>query len=229
MSDPQDKHYPKGQSGKPVTLEARDGLEDGRRFSPSAGRNKAVIAETFSRFMPGSGTVLEIGSGTGEHGFEIARCMTSLHWVFSEYDPQSHISIEAWIAHGDQDRLSGPLTLDASAPHWGDLVESRTYAGLFCANTIHISPFEVAEGLFAGAARLLEKEGKFFLYGPFARHGEMSEGNARFDADLKRRDPSWGVRDLHLELEPLAARSGLAIETIEEMPANNLSVIWGRV
>lgn len=228
MSDPQDKHYPKGQSGKPVTLETRDGLEDGRRFSPSAGRNKAVIAEAFAAHMPGSGTVLEIGSGTGEHGFEIASRLQDIQWVFSEFDPQSEVSIKAWMALGDPSRLSGPHRIDASGSDWGNEVEQHRYAGLFCANTIHISPFEVAEGLFAGAERLLDESGLLFLYGPFARNGEMSEGNARFDEDLKRRDPSWGVRDLDRELVPLAARHGLAIRTIVEMPANNLSVVWGR-
>ncbi|MEO1028579.1 MAG: DUF938 domain-containing protein [Pseudomonadota bacterium] len=228
MSDPQDKHYPKGQTGKPVTLEVRDGLEDGRRFSPSAGRNKAVIAETFARVMPSSGSILEIGSGTGEHGVEITTLIEGIAWTFSEYDLTSHSSISSWIDHGSSERLAGPYHLDAAKDHWGEL-ENQSFAGVFCANTIHISPFDVAKGLFAGASRLLHDDGKLFLYGPFARNGDMSDGNARFDLDLKRRDPSWGVRDLHLELEPLAREHGLGIETIVEMPANNLSVVWKRV
>lgn len=228
MSNPEDANYDRDKTGKPVTLEPRDTLDDGRRFSPSAGRNKAVIAEVFAQHMPGSGTVLEIGSGTGEHGVEITTRLPGLGWVFTEHDPQSHASISAWMEHGDISRLDGPHLLDASAPHWGDHIETRRPAGLFCANTIHISPFSVAEGLFAGASRLLDGDGLFFLYGPFARNGEMSEGNARFDVSLKSRDARWGVRDLDLELVPLAARHGLKIKAIAEMPANNLSVIWGR-
>jgi len=91
---------------------------------------------------------------------------------------------------------------------------------------IHISPFAVAEGLFAGAGRVIKPGGKLMLYGPFARRGDIAPSNARFSEDLQRRDPSWGVRDLDLEILPLANAGGLAISNVINMPANNLSVIF---
>ncbi len=96
-------------------------------------------------------------------------------------------------------------------------------------NMVHIAPFEAARGLIAGASRLMQRGGKLFLYGPFARNGaHTAPSNAEFDASLKSRDPRWGVRDLDLEIAPLAAAAGFALQTVIEMPANNLSVIFNR-
>ena len=103
-----------------------------------------------------------------------------------------------------------------------------TYDALACINMIHIAPFEAAQGLLAGAGRLLKPGGKLFLYGPYARQGEIAPSNARFSDALKQRDARWGVRDLDLEIVPLAAQHGFRLEHVIEMPANNLSVIFKR-
>jgi hypothetical protein len=100
---------------------------------------------------------------------------------------------------------------------------------VFCANVIHIAPWRVAEGLFAGAARFLRADGKLFLYGPFKRDGKHTAlSNAVFDTSLRDRDAEWGVRDI-ADLEKLAAGVGLALEQAVEMPANNLILAFGRV
>ncbi|MEL6323134.1 MAG: DUF938 domain-containing protein, partial [Pseudomonadota bacterium] len=70
--------------------------------------------------------------------------------------------------------------------------------------------------------------GRLFFYGPFGRNGEMAEGNQRFDADLKRRSPDWGVRDLDRDLVPVAHAAGLSLADVREMPKNNLSVVFER-
>src|SRR5229473_2617230 len=53
----------------------------------------------------------------------------------------------------------------------GDVLEAGSGTGqllaIVCANVIHIAPWRVAEGLFAGASRTLGKDGRLFLYGPF--------------------------------------------------------------
>ena len=118
--------------------------------------------------------------------------------------------------------------IDASADGWGEAETLAPLDGLFCANMIHIAPFDVAEGLMAGAGRLLKSGGKLFLYGPFARDGDIAPSNARFSEDLKRRDPAWGVRDLERDIAPLAEAAGLGVEAVVEMPANNLSVIFAK-
>ena len=99
---------------------------------------------------------------------------------------------------------------------------------MFCANVIHIAPWRVAEGLFAGAARYLRADGRLFLYGPFKRDGKHTAlSNAVFDTSLRDRDPEWGVRDI-ADVEKLADGVGLALIEIVEMPANNLILVFAR-
>ncbi|MEQ9315030.1 MAG: DUF938 domain-containing protein [Henriciella sp.] len=216
-----------GSSGKAVALEHRETAEDGRRYSPSAGRNKQVISDVLGAHMPVSGRILEIASGTGEHGAHFVAAHHALRWTYSDVDEISLASQAAWVAHDSfGGRLSGPLKLDASADDWDNAVTGQDIDAIFCANMIHIAPFEVAKGLIAGAGRLLEQGGRLCLYGPFARKGVIAPSNARFSEDLKRRDPSWGVRDLDLEIVPLAEAAGLDLKTVIEMPANNLTVVF---
>ncbi|MEO0881439.1 MAG: DUF938 domain-containing protein [Pseudomonadota bacterium] len=225
MAQDENAAYPKGSDGRPVTLEAQEG-DGARRFSPSVARNRDAIAEIYQKVMPRSGAVLEIGSGSGEHGVFFTDLFPELSWFFSDYDEGARDSIAAWIEHVGRAGLFGPYTVDATKGCWGDELEALRFDGLFSANVIHISPFSVTEGLLAAAGRLLHKGGRLFLYGPFARHGEMADSNRRFDEDLKRRDPSWGVRDIYLDLLPVAERSGLALSEIIPMPKNNHSVVF---
>ena len=220
--------YPKHESGKPITLEARGTAEDGRRFSPSTGRNKDAVRGVFLAHMPREGRILEIASGTGEHGVHITEGAPDLTWVYSDIDLQSMTSQRAWAAHLAHDRLLGPFRLDASAGHWGEAEAMAPLDGMFNANMIHIAPFVVAEGLFSGAGRVLASGGRLMLYGPFARGGEIAPSNARFSEDLKRRDPSWGVRDLDRDILPLAELAGLSLQAVIDMPANNLSIVFER-
>lgn len=226
MSD-EDAGYNKGVNGQPVSLEAQR-VEDGRRYSPSAGRNRDVVREVFAAHMPHAGRILEVGSGTGEHGVHITAELADLRWTFTDLDQESLASAVAWRAFAGREAVDAALTLDASSPDWGREIEGGGFAGVFSANVIHIAPIAVAEGLFAGAGRILAEDGKIFLYGPFAREGEMSEGNRAFDLDLKRRDPAWGVRDLEREIVPMADRAGFALAAVVDMPKNNLSVVFAR-
>ena len=227
MSD-ENNSYPKHASGKPVALEARGEADDGRRFAPSTGRNKDAVREVYLAHMPLAGQVLEIASGTGEHGAHITEEVKDLVWTYSDIDTDGMVSQSAWVAHVPHDRLRGPLRLDASLPDWGEAEAGGPYDGMFNANMIHISPFKVAEGLIAGAGRVLRTGGRLMLYGPFARKGEIAPSNAAFSENLKGRDASWGVRDLDLDILPLADKAGLSLTEVIEMPANNLSVIFVR-
>ena len=116
------------------------------------------------------------------------------------------------------------MDLDATAEHWP---VARADA-VVCINMIHIAPWEAALGLFRGAARLLPAGGPLTLYGPFLRDGRhTAPSNAAFDADLRARNPAWGVRDLSV-VETTAAGCGLRLAEVVEMPANNLSVVLRR-
>lgn len=218
--------YQKTRSGQPLALERREAARDGRRFSPSTGRNKDSVRDTYLAHMPEGGRVLEIASGTGEHGVHITAAAPSLIWTYSDIDLASQASQSAWRDAAKHDRLRGPLTIDTTQSPWEEASPYAPFDGMFCANMIHIAPFAAAEGLLAGAGRILRAEGRLMLYGPFARDGQIAPSNQQFSEDLQRRDRTWGVRDLERQIVPLAESAGLILDTVVEMPANNLSVIF---
>ncbi len=199
--------------------------DDGRRYSPSAARNRAPVRDVLCALLAPSASVLEIGSGTGEHGVHMVAAMAGLTWTWSDPEPQARASQAAWARHVGSDRLKGPLDIDVTAADWG--VPAGAFDAVVSLNMIHIAPFAAAEGLIAGAVLALRPGGVLILYGPFARDGRIAPSNARFSDDLKRRDPAWGVRDLDREIVPLAARQGLGLASVTEMPANNLTVVFG--
>lgn len=212
----------------PVALEARGDGGDGRRYSPSAARNREPIRDVLSEKFPVPASVLEIASGTGEHGAFLVKEIQGLSWTYSDIDPLSLASQRAWQAADRTQRLAGPHEIDATAGSWG-AVETSAWDAIFSANMVHIAPPEAAAGLFAGAGRLLRAGGWLILYGPFARDGEIAPSNAEFDKNLKARDARWGVRDLDRELVPLAKEADLQLEGVTPMPANNLIVFFRKI
>jgi len=210
-----------------IALEARE-TSGARLFSPSAARNREAILEVFLAHMPQAGMVLEIGSGTGEHAVHIAAHLPELTWLPGDPDETSRASISAWIAETGLANIAAPHAIDVTIADWAKAV-SRPIDAIVSINMIHIAPFAAAEGLIAGAGEILREGGKLFLYGPFSRNGEhTAPSNAAFDASLKARDPSWGVRDLENDIVPLAEKAGLSLEDVVSMPANNFSVIFAR-
>ena len=182
----------------------------------------------FAKHVAREGRVLEVASGTGEHGAFLTDELTGLEWTYSDVDEDSRVSQAAWVAAATHDRLHGPLLLDASLADWGAAEAERPWDAVVSINMVHIAPMAAVEGLFAGAGRLLKPGGRLFLYGPFGRDGIMAPSNARFSEDLKQRDMEWGVRDLDMELLPLASLADLILQEIIEMPANNLAVVFER-
>lgn len=209
---------------KPTALEDRG--NDVRMRSPSAARNRDPILAVLRRVLPEKGRVLEIASGTGEHAVHFARAMPGLSWRTSDPDAASRASISAWIEAEALANVLAPLEIDTRTSDWG--VEAERFDAIVSLNMIHIAPWEAALGLIAGASRLLKPNGVLFFYGPFKRDGEhTSPSNEAFDASLKSRDPSWGVRDVAVVARE-AQRKGFTLMEIEEMPANNLCVIFTR-
>ncbi len=210
---------------KEIALEARESTGE-KLFSPSTARNRDPIREAFLKTMPAKGKILEVGGGTGEHAVHLASALPSVQWFTGDPDARSRGSIAAWIKDSGLSNLNGPHDIDVRAPEWG--VEGvAPFDGLVSINMIHIAPLAAAQGLFAGAERLLKPGGKLFLYGPFSRAGVHSApSNEAFDENLKARDSRWGVRDLDGDVEPLAQKHSLTLDTVVEMPANNLSVVF---
>jgi SAM-dependent methyltransferase len=209
----------------PVALEDRGRNGDGRQFSPSAARNSRPIREVLEKVLPRSGIALEIGSGTGEHIVCFANALPGLLWQPSDPDPASRASIAAWIAAEGLANVRAPVAIDVREAVWG-VEDEAPFGALISLNMIHIAPWQAALGLLAGAGRLLRPDGMLYLYGPFMRSGaHTAPSNAAFDADLKRRDPHWGVRDTD-DLVREAAPHKLELREVIEMPANNLSLAF---
>lgn len=215
-----------GKDGRPVE-------PDGRLDAPAFHRNHEAIWAVLRRFLAGkSGDVVEAGSGTGQHVVDFARHTPEITWWPSDLNEQHLKSINAWRAHAGLANVRPPLRIDLSDPAWCPAMHDGSgpakLLAVFCANVIHIAPWRVAEGLFAGAARYLRADGRLFLYGPFKRGGKHTAvSNAVFDSSLRDRNPEWGVRDID-DLNKLAANVGLELIEIAEMPANNLILVFAR-
>jgi SAM-dependent methyltransferase len=206
---------------------------DGRLDAPAFHRNHQAICAVLERFLAGkSGDAVEAGSGTGQHVVEFSRRFPDVTWWPSDLNDNHLKSIEAWRVGSGLPNIRPPQRIDLSDAAWHDALKSEGGPGellaVFCANVVHIAPWPVAEGLVAGAGRCLRKDGMLFLYGPFKRGGaHFAESNLTFDASLRQRDPEWGVRDVEA-VERLAAAAGLSLVVIAEMPANNLTLVFGR-
>ncbi len=199
-------------------------MSDPRQHAPATLRNRDAILAVLKRVSPPQGLLLEIASGTGEHAAFIApRLPGTLRWQPTDAEAEALAGIDAHAA-GEQ-RILTALRLDVTAPAW----PINSAQAMFCANMIHIAPWAAAEGLFAGAGRLLPAGAPLVLYGPFKRNGgHTAPSNEAFDASLQARDPRWGVRCLDTQVTPLAQRHGLALDEVVPMPANNLSVVFRR-
>src|SRR5215470_1763208 len=199
-------------------------LPPGALTAPAVARNREPILAVLRRVLPERGRILEIASGSGEHGVYFAAALPGLTWQPSDPDAEARESIMAWRAATALPNVLPPLALDAAASHW----PVTQIDAIVSINMIHIAPWAAAEGLLAGAARLLPAGGVLFLYGPFREHGgHTAPSNAAFDESLRARNRQWGVRDLD-EVAALASRHGFALEERVAMPANNLSVVFRR-
>lgn len=198
---------------------------DARRSAPATLNNRGPIADLLLPLLPRSGTVLEIASGTGEHAVHFARLAPGLVFQPSDPSPFARQSIAAWIAAEGLPNVRQPLALDAAAEVW----PVGKVDAVMCINMIHISPWEATEGLMRGAGARLPPDGILFTYGAYLVDGvPPAPSNLAFDADLKRQDPRFGLRRL-ADVAACAARHGLVLARVEQMPANNLSLIFRKV
>ncbi|AOJ05833.1 SAM-dependent methyltransferase [Burkholderia mayonis] len=193
-----------------------------RQWAPATERNREPILDVLKRVLPVRGTVLEIASGTGQHAIHFAAALPDLVWQPTDTEAAARASIAAWAADAALPNLRAPLALDVCVEPW----PLAAADAIVCINMIHIAPWAAACALFDGAARVLPDGGVLYLYGPYRRGGaHTAESNAQFDAQLRSRDPAWGVRDLETVAE-LGRAADLALDEIVEMPANNLSVVF---
>jgi SAM-dependent methyltransferase len=195
-----------------------------KRSSPAAERNKASILGVLREELPARGLVLEIASGSGQHATYFADAARGLIWQPSDPDPTMRASIAIWAEEAQYRNVAAPLDVDAQRHPWPVAVADA----VFCANMIHISPWAATEGLLQGASAVLGKGAALILYGPFLRDGvPTAPSNLAFDADLRARNPEWGIRRLEA-VEGSALQHGFGLTRVIEMPANNLIVVFRR-
>jgi SAM-dependent methyltransferase len=200
---------------------------DRRRVAPAAGRNAAAIHDVLRQVLPSAGTVLEIGSGTGQHAAAFAPALAPRRWLPSDPDAGARASIEAWTTTASEPRPLPPRAIDAAAADWG-LLPDDDIAAIVAVNVLHIAPWAVTLGILDGAARHLPTGGPLIFYGPFSRGGRNSApSNAAFDASLRAQNPEWGVRDLD-DVAAEASSRGLDLDRVVDMPANNQVVVFRR-
>lgn len=192
--------------------------------APATDRNRLSILEVLRVEFEQSTSVLEIGSGTGQHAIFFGREMPWLNWQTSDRQ-QNHDGINAWLTDASLANVRRPIDLDV------ELVEDvpGEYDAVFSANTAHIMNFDAVKCMFRIVGSCLSTNGRFCLYGPFKLDGDFtSDSNREFDESLKVRDPRMGIRELD-ELHTLATDSGFVHAASYGMPANNMLVVWCRV
>ncbi len=198
-----------------------------RRHSPAAERNGPPILAALQRLLPhrpAGGLLLEIASGTGQHAAFCSAGLAGWQWQPSDVEAEALPSIAAWCA--GLERVRPPILLNVLDAHWPG-APARVDA-IYCANMIHISPWACTAALMQGAARHLAPDGLLITYGPYLVDGETTApSNLAFDADLRQRNPGWGLRRL-ADVAEEAAKAGLCLRETLKMPANNMLLAWAR-
>ena len=198
-------------------------MSDARLHYAATARNREPILAVLREYLPAHGTVLEIASGSGEHIVHFARAFPALTFHPSDPERSARASVDAWVKHEALTNVVPSAALDVTADTPWPLQRADA---VLCINMIHIAPWAAAEGLMRGAGSLLAAGGVLYLYGPYKQGGKhTASSNAVFDADLRARDPAWGVRDLD-DVTALAATQDFIRIDVVPMPANNLSVVF---
>ncbi|HVJ42310.1 MAG TPA: DUF938 domain-containing protein [Dongiaceae bacterium] len=197
---------------------------DARQYAPAAARNRDPICAVLREVLPPVGLVLEVASGSGEHAVHFATAFPALTFQPSDPDPQARDSIAAWRDAGALANLLSPLAVNAAEPIW----PLTAADAVICINMVHISPWASTVGLLKGAAAILPPGAPLYLYGPYRRGGaHTAASNAAFDADLRSRNPAWGLRDMEAVVAA-AETAGFAAPEVIAMPANNFSLVFRR-
>lgn len=195
-----------------------------KRHAPSAERNREPLLSVLRDVLPAHGTVLEVASGTGQHAVFFCRALPGLCWQPTDADPGALASIEAWRQEEALPNLRAPLALDVQAEAW-PVARVDALVGI---NLVHICPWEATQGLLRGAGRVLAPGAPLVLYGAYFIEGQTpAPSNVAFDAWLRERDPTWGVRTLSAVTAEAEAQ-GLVRERVVEMPSNNLVLVFRR-
>jgi len=192
-------------------------------FSEACERNSGPILEVLSPHLQNARSLLEVGSGTGQHAVYFAREIPHLTWQTSDCEI-NHWGINRWLNDSGLENVQAPLFLDVLKDNWPE----TTYDAAYSANTAHIMPWEAVVATFTGLTNVLKEGALYFLYGPFNYAGQYtSESNAKFDIWLKSQAEHQAIRDIEAMIE-LASNNGFELQEDVAMPANNRILIWNK-
>ena len=191
----------------------------------STRRNRNPILGILKKEIEGSKKLLEIGSGTGQHAAYFSKKMPQILWQTSDRSI-NHESINYWIKRYNLKNLLLPLDIEigVNEKNINDIFDC-----VFSSNTSHIMSLENVKRLFALVGKVLNKNGKFFLYGPFKINLEFTtRSNEDFHQKLKAENKLMGLRDIE-ELDNFATENNMQNHAFYEMPANNYLSIWKKL
>jgi hypothetical protein len=203
-------------------------MQDARQYAPATLRNREAILKTLLQILPPTGNILEISSGTGEHAVYFAPHLQPRQWIPTDPNPIAISSIIAWQKYYPSPNLLAPITIDVTEPDWQKhpQLQNQDIQAIVNINMIHIAPWAACLGLISGASKILPESGLLYLYGAYKQNGKhTAPSNADFDASLRNQNTEWGVRDLEVVID-VAIAQNLVLQTVQPMPANNLSVIF---
>lgn len=198
-------------------------------FSQACENNQWPILELLQRIFKAPATVLEIGSGTGQHAVHFATHLPHLYWQTSDH-PDHYQLCQPWLNDAQLSNIGNPIALDVNQMPWA----VPTFNDVFSANTAHIMAWHEVEAMFAGVGKGLadsvalgkEERGQFCLYGPFIYNGEFtSASNHSFDQHLRGHAAHMGIRNIENLIE-LAQNHGMILAEDHAMPANNQLLVW---
>ena len=204
---------------------------DNRLFFSATQRNKDSIADVLSRIIKKNGSILEIGSGSGEHGVIFQKRFPEIVWQTSDPDLLHRKSISSWIEYEKLNKkMPQPLVLDVENIPWKiPLKLAHSLKGIVSINMIHVAPWTSTVALFKESGTLLKKGQFLIFYGPFkVGNKHTSQSNYFFDNSLKLQNDLWGIRNLE-EVNIEGKKNGFFQQDIIKMPANNFSIIFSKV
>ena len=204
---------------------------DNRLFNSATLRNRDFIGDVLSRIIKNYGSILEIGSGSGEHGVVFQKRFPEIKWQTSDPELVHRNSIISWIEYEELfNKMPQPIILDVEKIPWkipSDLLKSLQ--GIVSINMIHVAQWSITKALFRESGKLLNKGHFLILYGPFKiDNGFTSQSNYIFDKELKMQNDLWGIRNLE-EVSDEAKKNGFFQEDLINMPSNNFTIIYRKI
>ncbi len=192
-------------------------------FTNSAEKNKQPILNKIRLQLSGAESILEIGSGSGQHALYFAQELPHLIWQASE-TAEKIPALQKNLQEIQRPNLPAPLLLEVQSPSW----PVASCQNIFSANTLHIMPWPAVCAMFSGIGKTLRPGGLLIIYGAMRYNGDFtSESNAKFDRWLKEQDPARGIRDFEA-VDQLAQEQQLELLNDYLMPSSNQLLVWRR-